>query len=167
MRIGIVINIEQFRTRVVQPVLQSLAGWNAQMNAPAAENLLVGTAVQESRLTYLAQVGGGPALGVMQIEPNTHDDIWTNYLAYRADLAQVVDSFSAGTSHTAQQLPWNLAYSVAMARLVYWRQPAALPADGTDLEALGAFWKTHYNTQGGAGTAAEWVENYQKYVTAP
>lgn len=159
------IDVEQFRTFVVQPVLQSLAGWNAAMNTPAAENLLLGTAVQESHLTYLAQLGGGPALGVMQIEPNTHDDIWTNYLAYRTDLATVVESFSAGGGHTAHQLPWNLAYSVAMARLVYWRQPSPMPADGADIEALGAFWKTHYNTPGGAGTAAEWVANFQKYVT--
>jgi len=161
------IDVQQFRTRVVQPVLQTLAGWNAAINSPAAENLLVGTAVQESHLTYLAQLGGGPALGVMQIEPATHDDVWTNYLAYRDDLAKVVQSLSAGDTHSSQQLPWNMGYSIAIARLVFWRQSAPMPTDATDLGALGQYWKDHYNTTGGAGTAQEWVENYQKYVETP
>jgi len=134
------------------------------MNSPAAENLLVGTAVQESHLTYLAQLGGGPALGVMQIEPNTNDDVWTNYLDYRSDLAQVVETLSAGSSHDSDQLPWNLAYSVAIARLIFWRQSAPMPTDPNDLNALGQYWKDHYNTGDGGGTAQEWVENYQKYV---
>lgn len=159
------IDVQQFRTRVVQPVLQTLGGWNSAMNTPAAENLLVGTAIQESHLTYLAQLGGGPALGIMQVEPNTHDDVWTNYLAYRNDLAEVVSGFSAGTGHSADQLPWNMAYCVAIARLVYWRQPDPMPSNPEDLESLGDYWKAHYNTAGGAGTAQEWVENYQKYVT--
>ena len=159
------INVQQFQTRVVQPVLQTLSGWNPAMDSAAAQALLVGTAVQESHLTYLAQLGGGPALGVMQIEPATHDDVWTNYLAFRDDLAKVVTGFAAGGQHSSDQLPWNMGYAVAIARLVYWRQPAAMPTDATDLDALGQYWKDHYNTAGGAGTAQEWVENYQRYVT--
>lgn len=158
------IDVQQFRTVVVQPVLEKMAIWQASMNSRAAENLLVGTAVQESHLTYLKQLGAGPALGVMQIEPNTHDDVWTNYLNYRQDAADMMLGFSVGSDHSADQLPWNLAYSVAMARMVYWRHPTAMPSDPDDLEALGQYWKTHYNTAGGAGTAEEWVENYQQYV---
>ncbi|HEY9079089.1 hypothetical protein [Magnetovibrio sp.] len=160
------IDVNQFRNKAVQPVLETLAGWNAAMNSPAAENLLVGTAVQESHLTYLAQLSGGPALGVMQIEPATHDDVWTNYLAYRNDLAQIVLELSAGNSRSADQLPWNMGYSIAIARLVFWRQSAPMPTDPNNLNALGQYWKQHYNTAGGAGTADEWVENYQKYVVA-
>ena len=160
------IDVNQFRTKAVQPVLETLAGWNAAMNSPAAKNLLVGTAVQESHLTYLAQLGGGPALGVMQIEPATHDDVWTNYLAYRDDLAQIVLGLAAGKSQSADQLPWNMGYSIAIARLVFWRQSAPLPKNPNDVKAWGEYWKQHYNTPGGAGTANEWVENYQKYVVS-
>jgi len=161
-----VLDVQQFRTQAVQPVLQILAGWNGAMNALSAENLLVGTAVQESRLTYLAQLGGGPALSVMQIEPATNDDVWTNYLAFRDDLASIVESLSAGSTHSAQQLPWNIGYSIAIARLVFWRQSAPLPADPNNLNALGQYWKDHYNSAGDAGTAEEWVTNYQRYVVA-
>lgn len=158
------INVEQFRTLVVQPVLKHMATWQPTINSPAAENLLVGTAVQESHLTYLKQLGAGPALGVMQIEPSTHDDVWGNYLDYRQEAAKMMLEFSVGNDHSADQLPWNLAYSVAMARMVFWRQPSAMPSDSNDLEALGGYWKAHYNTAGGAGTTEEWVANYQTYV---
>ncbi|KAF0118141.1 MAG: hypothetical protein FD149_866 [Rhodospirillaceae bacterium] len=72
-----------FVTTVIRPTLLHLG-----LHSPAAEALLLGTAIQESRLgTYLRQTGGGPALGVYQMEPATHEDIWTNFLAYRPDLA--------------------------------------------------------------------------------
>lgn len=157
------LNVEHFRTNVVQPALTVLGGWNAAMDTPAAQNLLVGTALQESALTYLHQLSGGPGLGLMQVEPATHDDVWTNYLDFRADLSQIVKTLAAGGMGSAAQLPWNLGYSVAIARLVYWRAPAALPG-ADDIEALGQFWKTYYNTEAGAGTAEQWVENYKKYV---
>lgn len=157
------LDIQQFRDLVVQPVLQRLGNWNTAMNSQAAENLLVGTAIQESHVTYLKQLGGGPALSVMQIEPTTHDDVWTNYLADRDDLAQVILGFAAGNIHDAAQMPWNMGYSVAMARLVFWRQPDPMPTDANNLQALGQYWKDHYNTGAGAGTVEEWVENYQKY----
>ncbi|MBL4613611.1 MAG: hypothetical protein JKY27_01880 [Magnetovibrio sp.] len=160
------LDIQQFRDFVVQPVLLELGEWNATMNSQAAQNLLVGTAIQESHVTYLKQLGGGPALGVMQIEPATHDDVWTNYLAYRNDLAKVVLGFAAGDSHDADQMPWNMGYGVAMARLIFWRQSDPMPTDANDLQALGQYWKDHYNTINGAGTVDEWVENYTKYATA-
>lgn len=160
------LNVAQFRADVVAPVLSVLGQWNAAMNSAAAANLLVGTALQESSLTDLKQVGGGPALGVMQIEPASHNDVWTNYLDFRNDLAGVVKGLSAGGSsgaNAANQLPWNLGYSVAIARVIYWRVPDALP-DADDIQGLGQFWKDHYNTPGGAGTAAQWVANYQRYA---
>lgn len=157
------LNVEHFLTYVVRPALGALARVKADMNTPAAENLLVGTALQESDLTYLHQLGGGPALGVMQIEPTTHDDVWTNYLNYREPLADAVRALAAGGQPSSAQLTWNMGYAAAIARLVFWRAPAALP-QADDIEALGQYWKDHYNTAGGAGTAAEWVHKYNQYA---
>lgn len=53
---------------VVRPVLRVMSAWSQP-----AEDLVMGTAAQESRLTYLRQLGGGPALGLWQMEPATHD----------------------------------------------------------------------------------------------
>ncbi len=151
------LNVGQFRAEVVHPVLEHLGMWSQ-----AAENLIVGTALQESALTYLKQLGGGPALGFFQMEPVTHDDIWKNYLDYREDLSQLVQGFTSSWPATlSDQLIGNLPYACVMARIKYARQPEALPA-ADDIEALGQYWKTYYNTAQGAGTVDEFVANYRK-----
>ena len=50
----------------------------------------MGTITQESRATYVKQLGNGPALGLAQMEPATHDDIWINFLKYKTALAEPV-----------------------------------------------------------------------------
>ena len=72
------INTKHLRLYIIRPTLQKINLWSE-----AAENLLLGTAAQESLLgTYLKQNGNGPALGIYQMEPNTHKDIWIHYLNY-------------------------------------------------------------------------------------
>jgi len=84
------IDVEQFTRYIVKPALLHIG-----LDTLAATRLVVGTALTESRLTYLKQVGGGPALGFFQMEPNTHDDIWENYLRFRRDMAKKVDELAA------------------------------------------------------------------------
>ena len=75
------LDVVQLRREVLRPTLRYLELWS-----PAAENLVIGTAAHESGgCRYLTQIGG-PALGLYQIEPATHDDLWTNFLAYRVEL---------------------------------------------------------------------------------
>ena len=52
-----------------------------------------------------------------------------------------------------------------MARAHYLRVPEPLP-DAGDVEALAAYWKQHYNTPAGAGSEAEFIDNYQRVVDA-
>ena len=63
---------------VIKPALEKLGLWSM-----AAEELVLGTAIVESAAIYLRQHGAGPALGLWQAEPRTHDDLYTNYLSYR------------------------------------------------------------------------------------
>ena len=60
------LNVRDLRVEVIRPALRALDLWS-----PAAEDLVLGTAAQESGLAYLRQIGGGPALGLWQIEPAT------------------------------------------------------------------------------------------------
>ena len=63
------LNLDHFRADVIQPTLAHLDGDDApRFQGLAAENLLLGTALVESGLHYLHQLGGGPALGIYQIE---------------------------------------------------------------------------------------------------
>jgi hypothetical protein len=147
----------QLRELIVRPVLIDLGWWSQP-----AEDLVMGTAAQESRLRYLRQLPNGPALGIWQMEPATHDRHWHMYITPRQSLrARIMDTCRlaepvAGIP-SATTLLFNLRYGAAMCRLHYRRVPAPLPED---LAGQAAYWKDYYNTADGAGTVAEYVANY-------
>ena len=149
-----------FRDTVIRPVLVKLG-----LGGQAAEELLLGTAVQESlNFQYRTQVGGGPAKGYFQMEPSTHDDIWENYLEYRQKLSQDVNSFLPSKNpNKIMELENNDKYAAAMARIHYMRVAAPLPKAG-DVIAQANYWKQYYNTSLGKGKPHEYVEKWKKYV---
>jgi len=156
------IDADQLRRHVIRPTLKHLNQYSK-----AAENLLMGTAAQESHLgTYLLQLDGGPAKGIFQMEPATHDDIWQHYLRYKRILTHSVREIAGvekGVVPPADLMVTNLAYAAAMARIHYLRVPEALPLADNPVD-LGEYWKSHYNTYLGKGTVAEFVENYNRLV---
>lgn len=149
------LDVVQFKKYVIQPALKAIGSYS-----PAAEELVLGTALQESRLQYLRQLGNGPARGVFQMEPATHDDIWKNYLKYKPDLA--ADVMALAHVRHSESLTTDLLYAAAMCRIHYLRAPAALPEQG-DYEGQAAYWKEYYNTYLGAGTEEEYLENWETY----
>ncbi|MFT9424981.1 MAG: hypothetical protein ABF570_07600, partial [Acetobacter syzygii] len=72
------LDLAQFKALLVRPVLAQIG-----LAGAAAVPLVTGTALVESGLVWLRQNGGGPALGLWQMEPATHDDCWRNFLAFR------------------------------------------------------------------------------------
>ncbi len=152
------LDIPQFRDNIVRPVLRAIRG-----EGRAAENLVLGTALQESNLRYLRQLGAGPARGIYQMEPATHDDIWDNYLRYRAELRDVVSEFEVPGQDRHDQLVWNLDYATVMCRVHYRRVLEPLPG-GDDIRGLAAYWKQHYHTPLGRGTVDEFVEKFLRHV---
>jgi len=151
-----------FRKNVIELVLLRFGAKNI-----AAEELLLGTAVQESlNFMHRNQVGGGPAKGYFQMEPSTHDDIWGNYLKYRKNVASIVISFlSNPNADKIRELETNDKYAAAMARVHYMRVSAPLPKAG-DIAAQARYWKQHYNTPLGKGVPHEYIEKWNKYVLA-
>ena len=149
-----------FRDFVIRPTIKSLGLWSTE-----AEELLLGTALKESGLIHRVQLGGGPARGLFQMEPATHDDIWDNYLRYHKALATLAKSLkSRPTAAGAYELRNNDRYAAAMARIHYKRAPAPLPAAG-DVQAMAAYWKRYYNTIHGAGTVAQYVHTWNSVFT--
>ena len=141
---------------IIRPTLSALG-----MGGADAETLMVRTGLAESRLTYIAQFGEGPALSWWQVEPATHDDNWENFIRYRPPLK---DKISKATGYglvnsipPSNLLGINPAYACAMARIKYYRAVGAIPP-ASDVEAQGEYWKEHYNTPLGAGT----VEHFLK-----
>ena len=155
---------DQLRKYIVRPALKAIDAWS-----PAAEGLVMGTAAQESHLKYVRQLGDGPALGLFQMEPATHDDIWNNYLHWRERRADKIcqaiqyDNIALISPPSAERMMWDFRYAAIMCRVHYRRVPKPLP-DEHDIHGLAAYWKEFYNTPAGAGTADEFVNNYGKWL---
>ena len=172
------ISSSQLEQYVIEPVLDHVG-----LSSEEATDLLLLTAAQESHMgTYLKQLGEGPALGIYQMEPATHDDIYTNYLNHRDFLRDLVIDLASTSNEVisdsgfddtvlSPEMIGNLNYATAMARVHYLRVPEALPSK-KDLspkvyvEQLASYWKSYYNTPLGAGTVEEAILNYNKYVTS-
>ena len=163
------INPAQFRAEIVRPALKAVDMWSE-----AAENLVLGTAVQESVLAWVKQRGAGPALGFYQMEQATADDICHRFLATRSNLS--VNLAKATWPHVtsppayshlnakdiARLLVEDLRFATIMCRLRYWMMPAALP-EANDIDGLSRYWKMHYNTILGKGKAVEWADKYRRF----
>lgn len=144
-------------------IRSTLQLFDPRMVAPEAENLLLGTCAQESRLgTDRRQVGGGPALGIYQIEPATEQSLWHDYLSYRKPLAIAVAKVCGVDSPDRWHLENNLAYQHIMVRLRYWAWVKA-PIPLT-IEGQAVYWDVHYNANPHHGTPAEYIENYRRFV---
>lgn len=157
------IDPRQLRENVIGPVLRYIGAWSRP-----AEDLLLGTAAQESHLgTYLRQLGNGPAMGIYQMEPATARDIrdsWLRYkdrLATRVGLLRYTASLGTHDDPWSEQLAANLAFATAMCRIHYLRQPGAIP---DTLEGQAAYWKRFYNTPLGRGTEDEYIDNWHRLV---
>ncbi len=157
---------------IIVPVLDHL-----DLYSLAAARLVLGTAMVESDLRWLRQLRG-PAMGLFQMEPDTHDDIWEHWLRYRRDLARrvvelagrwpphtgpVVDSVLGLTAPGAPVLIGNLNYAAAMCRVHYRRRIEPLPRADNPLE-LAEYHKSFYNTFLGATKVSESAAVFERVI---
>lgn len=142
-------DLKQLHTFIVQPTLATLG-----LGGKGAERMVLATGLIESRLQYISQVPSGVAKGIFQMEKATHDDIWQNFLSFKAQLKDGVNDFIIPHQASFDQLCGNLYYATAMCRIHYLRQKAPLPS-GDSLEEIVDYWKQYYNTPQGAGNVQE------------
>lgn len=127
-----------------------------------AENLLIGTCAQESGLgKYRRQLGGGPALGIFQMEPATFRDICDNFLRYKPDLQSKIKQAAGVSFFDCNDLINNDALAICFARVHYLRVKESIPGD---LPGWAGYWKKYYNTPLGKGKEDEFIANFKRYV---
>lgn len=159
------IDTKQLIADYIKPAISHIDMWSQ-----AAENLILGTIALESRRgTYLRQIKG-PALGICQIEPATHIDAWENWIDYRpeisAKLLEMVPPMYRIPDATRFIPVDQLAliacplYCIAIARIIYRRVSAPLPA-ANDWAGLEAYHKRHYNTMLGKTKPGEFIAAVQ------
>lgn len=149
----------QFRNEIVKPVLLGL-----KLDSPVAEELLIATMAHESLGgTYIKQQHG-PALGPYQMEPFTHDDIWTKFMPNHSEVThRLMVTCQMSTKPLSIMMAYNLYYATAMARIFYLRAPAALPV-GSDIDSLWEFYKKFWNTEAGSAKKEDFVRNYGNFL---
>lgn len=154
------IDADALRRWAVRPALEHLGMWSE-----AAENLVLGTAAHESGgFGWRTQAGGGPALGLWQIEPATLSDLYANFLAYHGRLLALLTDLRQADVPRDIDLRDNDRYGAGCCMLLYARHHAPLPVDPNDIPALAAFYKRWFNTPEGAATEKEFADDYRRYV---
>jgi hypothetical protein len=160
-----VIKASHLREKVIRPTLQieqvtivpasrSLGSIAVKTNlwSPAAEELLMMTAAQESKLGYyLVQLGDGPGLSIYSIEPAT-------FYWLRAKFPEVI-----GPTRLPVEMVTDLRLATVVARLRYFVDSEPLPA-ADDIEGLARYYKRVFNTEAGSATIAEVLKNYHELV---
>lgn len=153
------INPTQLKDLIIEPVLKEY-----ELYSEAAVNLLLGTCAQESRMGYYLKQVKGPALGIYQMEPLTHNDLWEQVMkSTKKPCRKIADDFFWETGYTYHDLISDLKFATIMCRLQYWRFPEPLP-EVDDIEGLAKYWKKYYNTEKGKGTVEQFIKNYENYV---
>lgn len=147
--------IEKSQLRhLIKRVLKPFGTWSQ-----AAEDLLIGTAAQESCVgTYITQIKG-PAKGIFQMEPATEKDLW-EYIV-RKDLHYLVGTVSGVFGPNPLHLEGNLIYQIIMARIFYLRVKERIP-DG--IEAQARYYKKYWNTEAGKATVEQYMKNVYRYA---
>ncbi len=149
---------DEFRQLVIRDTLKSLGEW-----APAQENLLLGTAAQESNMGL--SLKRGRLLGIYHISPNTHRAVWDKYLLHHPELASRVRGMAGQHSFIGDphgELISNLKYTTAIAWLIYRRCDEVLPASD-DIPGLARYWHRHFRSKASA-SVTEFISNYQSYI---
>ena len=131
---------QEFVDTVVAPALIALG-----LDSVPARQLLLGTALQESGLRDIDQIGGGPARGAFQIEGAT-----------RADVLHWVERTHPQWFDVVEGLDGEVR-DAAVARLIYERAPGVIGASPAE---QAAYYKQWYNTPLGAATVEKYLANW-------
>tara|TARA_B100001094_G_C17896102_1_gene654099 strand:+ start:194 stop:640 length:447 start_codon:yes stop_codon:yes gene_type:complete len=126
------------------------------MYSDDSAELIYRTGMAETGYRVLKQIGGGPALGFFQCEPNTMLDIMKNYVDYRQELKHKIVALGYNEEHSSDILMSNIALQVAFCRLKYRRDKYQIP-NKSKLEEQGKYWKRVYNTKLGKGTVKHFI----------
>ncbi len=152
----------ELRHLVIRPTLKHLKLWS-----PGAENLLLGTAAQESGLGEHLQREQHRALGIYQITPRMHRNVWDKFLARQPNLASKVRGLASQHEflhHPHAELATNLSYATAVAMMVYLRTGKILPPEASnDPNRLGHWWRKNFHGSP-QGTVNDFVSHYNDLI---
>lgn len=96
----------------------------------------------------------GPALGLIQMEPATHDDTWMHCDTIKTR------AYRIGIVNDVTQLEYDLRYNVFMARCRLLMDVKPLPATE---ETMAEYLKSYWNSDMGKATAQKYLQDYRSW----
>lgn len=163
-------NPEQLLELIITPTHKYMGG---NYQSDSADLLSLCTAAIESDCGYYIKQVNGPALGIWQMEPVTHSDIWVNCDALKAVNGVRFEShirkimIKKSPLNFDKNLTLSPAYACAIARLKYSMDINPLPKVAgnrkTDEKAFYDYYKRVYNTELGKSTFAKWQVKMEKH----
>lgn len=142
---------KQLLKLVVEPELKRMGlytpGW--------AKFILMIIAHESMQGRYIKQVKG-PALGLSQMEPFTHNAIVSYLRERRPEIVHYMHKYHGGFD--SEKLIYDLRYMVAMSRLFFVRFPERLPDESAT--SLAEYAKRRWNTIAGAAEPRDYLEAY-------
>ena len=146
------INPAQLRDLITRTLKQIPHGYSND-----AVELLMMIAAHESKLgTYIKQVGG-PALGIFQIEPATHDDVFDN-----GDSCIHNASLLGYDLECSEMLEYDLRYQILMARQKLFMISEPIPPANM-VDDMSEYCKKYWNTESGKADAFDYFNAYLDY----
>jgi hypothetical protein len=153
------LNSDQLVSLVIKPALTDLVMYSDE----AVELLLFTCANESNGGSYLKQIGG-PALGIYQMEPETYNDIWQNYIMKNSSiLLKLIHGFGINVMPSEDRLIYDLRFATAMTRIHYERVKSPLP-QSFNLNGLWQYYKTYYNTSSGKADYHDAMNKYQLFI---
>jgi hypothetical protein len=136
------LDADAFRCDIIRPALRITNLWS-----PAAENLLLGTALAESGLRVVKQFARGGALSFYQVEISTFVDClrYLNKPQKRELKENILSACFLDVFPEASALCWNLRLATLIARVKFYMQKEALPR-ANDAAGLCKYYLRYYNT---------------------
>ena len=156
------IAVRELRELIIKPCLQVF-----NEDSETAENLLLGTAAQESLLGQHCFCQKTNGLGIYRITAEKHRELWDQYLVQFPELASLQRGMASQQQflkNPHNELITNLGYSTGMAWMIYRRAGIDFqkPLEFTSLAAL---WAAHFdNGTGATRHADDFVQTYRNLI---
>lgn len=138
------ISTNDLREAIIRPTLELLGEWSQ-----GAENLLLGTAAQESQLGFRLHDDTGDGLGLYSISARTHTQIWDKFLINDPELASRLRGLASQQQFLKSphnELIVNLSYATGVAWMIYKRHGLLL-LNNTSVRELAQLWLSYYCTR--------------------
>lgn len=147
---------------------QTIIAVQERISIPSNEHttslLLETSAVESSRGIDMIQ-RGGPARGILQMEPTTEKYLKEWLKKYHPSVYKEVVHFYNDKKDKVWNSTYNVPYQIAMSLAYYWHKCGdKLPSLITTREDRARIWKQFYNTHKGKGTISKYHEKSEKYL---